>query len=146
MHPGHPYHMSILCTCSKTLLILTRLVGETMLNLPLEFSLQAGCTFHFSYALYKISWLFSLQSRQWHVPFFLLFTRRPTQSVGMLSYTFLRSTNRDDIIVPMVILISPLLYCLHHLCVDDIFIALIVVSFVNTLNFWGWWFCFVKYG
>ncbi|NP_001296836.1 Protein MICRORCHIDIA 4 [Zea mays] len=27
---------------------------------------------------------------------------RPTQSVGMLSYTFLRSTNRDDIIVPMI--------------------------------------------
>ncbi|XP_066327357.1 protein MICRORCHIDIA 7-like isoform X3 [Miscanthus floridulus] len=26
---------------------------------------------------------------------------RPTQSVGMLSYTFLRSTNKEDIIVPM---------------------------------------------
>ncbi|XP_066327359.1 protein MICRORCHIDIA 4-like isoform X5 [Miscanthus floridulus] len=27
---------------------------------------------------------------------------RPTQSVGMLSYTFLRSTNKEDIIVPMI--------------------------------------------
>ncbi|WVZ76084.1 hypothetical protein U9M48_024086 [Paspalum notatum var. saurae] len=27
---------------------------------------------------------------------------RPTQSIGMLSYTFLRSTNKEDIIVPMV--------------------------------------------
>ncbi|KAJ1279124.1 hypothetical protein BS78_04G131800 [Paspalum vaginatum] len=27
---------------------------------------------------------------------------RPTQSIGMLSYTFLRSTNKQDIIVPMV--------------------------------------------
>jgi hypothetical protein len=28
--------------------------------------------------------------------------RRPTQSIGMLSYTFLRSTGKEDIIVPMV--------------------------------------------
>ncbi|CAL4969417.1 unnamed protein product [Urochloa decumbens] len=27
---------------------------------------------------------------------------RPTQSIGMLSYTFLRSTNKEDIIVPMI--------------------------------------------
>ncbi|KAG2565558.1 hypothetical protein PVAP13_7NG142700 [Panicum virgatum] len=29
--------------------------------------------------------------------------KRPTQSIGMLSYTFLRSTGKEDIIVPMVI-------------------------------------------
>lgn len=28
--------------------------------------------------------------------------KRPTQSIGMLSYTFLRSTSKEDIIVPMV--------------------------------------------
>ncbi|KAF0890529.1 hypothetical protein E2562_003744 [Oryza meyeriana var. granulata] len=28
--------------------------------------------------------------------------KRPTQSIGMLSYTFLRSTNKEDIVVPMI--------------------------------------------
>lgn len=37
---------------------------------------------------------------------FLLAHKRSTQSIGMLSYTFLRSTSKEDIIVPMV---TPLL-------------------------------------
>uniref|UniRef100_A0A453BSB2 Morc S5 domain-containing protein n=1 Tax=Aegilops tauschii subsp. strangulata TaxID=200361 RepID=A0A453BSB2_AEGTS len=28
--------------------------------------------------------------------------KRPTQSIGMLSYTFLRSTGKEDIVVPMI--------------------------------------------
>lgn len=32
----------------------------------------------------------------------LLYCRRATQSVGLLSYTFLRKTGQDDVIVPMV--------------------------------------------
>jgi hypothetical protein len=53
----------------------------------------------------------------------------------MLSYTFLRSTNKEDIIVPMVGLISPLLYCLHHLYVGGIFYCFNSGFFCQHFNF-----------
>lgn len=35
--------------------------------------------------------------------YFILFSiRKATQSVGLLSYTYLRQTGQDDVIVPMV--------------------------------------------
>lgn len=37
---------------------------------------------------------------------------RPTQSIGMLSYTFLRNTAKEDIVVPMV---SHLTHLFHRL-------------------------------
>lgn len=45
---------------------------------------------------------------------FVLFwlARRPTQSIGMLSYTFLRSTGKEDIIVPMVTSIPSWFSCI----------------------------------
>lgn len=36
----------------------------------------------------------------------ILFPSSPTQSIGLLSYTFLRSTGMEDIVVPMVMLSS----------------------------------------
>ena len=36
-----------------------------------------------------------------------------TQSIGLLSYTFLRSTGKEDIVVPMVISFSLIVCCWH---------------------------------
>lgn len=71
------------------------------LNLPLLFlfrylkklTLNSSCLF-----IYSFHFLVLLD-----VNFAVVVVFSPTQSIGLLSYTFLRSTGKEDIVVPMVI-------------------------------------------